>query len=360
MKKRFYDILFAVLAGLLVFTYSKQPVYNWDMIAYMGIVVEYAHPADIQSVHDIVYDDLKHEVPAKVYRDLTAPIEDREECLTSARAFEKELVFFRVKPLYCWLVYALYHSGVHLVTATLIPSLVAAFFILVLLYQWLALYVKRAVALAGALLLGLYPPFKELADLSSPDALSNLFILACMLMAARGYKGWWLPVLLVLSILARVDNFIFAGCMGYFIYLHGKKGVLMSLGIIAALIAGSIFLMPLLTGDSLDWFNNFAFMASAKDYIQHWKDVLYTFRHSPFDIAWAIMIVILLFTQRAKSATIIRVIAITSVLHMILFPSLQERFFVAYEFATVIMLLSYVVATYKMPGKLRPATDSLP
>ncbi|MCB0696241.1 MAG: hypothetical protein KDC07_02685 [Chitinophagaceae bacterium] len=347
MKNRIYNILLVALAGFIVLYYSQKPEYNWDMIAYMGIVTEYSEP-DMQKMHDEVYTSLQNETPAEIYNGLTADIEDRRDCLLAAAAFYDELEYFRVKPLYTGFVYALHKTGIPLVKATLIPSLIASFLLLIVLYALLSLYVQNPFALILTVILGLYEPFREITALSSPDAMSNLFIMLSLYLVAKQYKGIWLPVVLFFSVVSRVDNFIFAGVVSYFVYLQGKRNVLLLSGVIGAIGLAGVILIPVLMGDTPDWFMKFAYVASIGDYVQHWRDVFFLFRHSVYDmLVIAISIFLLIKTHGlAKKMTLIVLISVA--VHMLLFPSLQERFLVAYEFTLVTMLAWYVIAKYRI------------
>lgn len=347
MKKRGYDILIILLAGLLIFHYSRKPIYNWDMIPYMGVALEYSEP-DIHKMHDHVYAILKQEIPRSVYKTLTAKIEDRYDCLVNDKAFEEELGYFRVKPLYTIVVYALHKAGVHLVVATLIPSLIASFLLLMVVYIWLSKYIKKPLAVISTLLLGLYPPFREIAELSSPDAMSNLFILLSLYLAVNKKTDYRLILSLVLAVICRVDNFIFAGVMVYFTYLRGRENthLILKSALLAVLAVAGILFIPILAGDRPDWFMKFAYTASVHDYLHHWSDVLYIFRHSVYDIVMALVGVFLLIRTGSVTRHAATVICLSVLLHMILFPSLQERFLVAYEFALTIMLIKYMQQHY--------------
>lgn len=342
MTKRIYDALLIIIAGALVFAYSQKPEYNWDMISYMGVALNYSEP-DMQKVHDEVYATLEHETPANIYSGLTADIEERRVCLENTDVYTAQLSYFKVKPLYTGLVFLLHKAGIPLVEATLIPSFIAAFFLLIILYYWLTLYINRPWALLLTMLLGMYAPFREITELSSPDALSNLFLMLSLYMVARNIRNFWLPLTLALAIICRVDNFIFAAVITYFTYLKGKRNVLLSIGAIGILAAAGVIIIPMLTGNSIDWFRKFAYTASVGDYVQHWRDVFFLYRHSVYDIALTFVTLLLFAKTKGTTKTLINVIAISVCVHMLLFPSLQERFLVTYEFGIVAVFVSYMV-----------------
>jgi len=347
----FFDIAFIIIAAVFVLLTSKKPVYNWDMVAYMGVVVEYSEH-DMQKVHDSVYHALQHEVPPSVYYGLTNNIDDRHACLVNAKIFGSELSFFRAKPLYTFFVYLLHNTGISLVNATLIPSIIACFCMIILIYHWLSLYVKRPAAFILASLIALLPIFSLLDQYSTPDAISNFFVLASLFLLATHKKTSWIILCLLLSILARIDNFILAAVVIYFMFLKGKKNVLLSFIILGGVSVLCVILIPLLMGDKADWFTKFAFLTSPKDYIQHWRDLVYTLRH---DVMYLLLIPIVLFMLWKANAEIKKltlIIMVTVVTRLILFPSLQERFFAAYEF-TIILLFIHYMSLQPVFAKLR-------
>ena len=346
MRNRLLNTLFVLFAAALVLFFGEKPIYNWDMIAYMGVAVEYTEH-NPQKVHDSVYKALKEEVPAPVYRDLTANIEDRKECLENVNTFEDELSFFRAKPLYTFFVFLLHKVGVHLVMATLIPSIIACFFIMLLVYQWLGVYLKKPYAFVLALLVGFLRVIIELDRYSTPDAISNLFILWSLYLVATKADRRWIIASLLLCIAARIDNFIFAGVVAYFIYLRGTKNIGLKLLLLGALAAICVIGVPMLMGDKADWFTKFAFLESVPAYVQHWRDTIYLVRTDVFYILMILVTAFLIWKGNKEVKTILYLIVITIGVRMVLFPSLQERFFAAYEIAVLIILAYHLAGVFK-------------
>ena len=65
-----YFCFFACLLPIAIFAY-KHPSYNWDMLAYMALVVEIEN-GDINEVHKITYDNARQNIPVKEYDKLIA------------------------------------------------------------------------------------------------------------------------------------------------------------------------------------------------------------------------------------------------------------------------------------------------
>jgi len=357
MPKKLFDIVFIVLAGIFVFFMSKKPTYNWDMIAYMGVAVEYSEH-DIQKVHDSVYHTLRYELPHKIYNGLTSNMDDRHECLTNAKVFGQELSFFRTKPLYTLLVFLLHRMGVQLVTATLLPSIIACFGMIILGYFWLCVYLKRPFAFVAAIVLAVLPVFAELDRFSTPDAISNFFVLLSMYLIATKKKRVWIVTSLALATLSRVDNFVLAIVVAYFVYMKDKKNIVLKLALTGLIAGVCIIGIPMLLGDSADWFTHFAFLFSVKDYIRHWRDVIYILRTDLLYLTLMAMTAFLLWKADSDVKRILSIVIATVVIRLFLFPSLQERFFAAYEFVVVIMFFAHLTSIYHDIGINREVTTS--
>ena len=332
-------ILFILITLAFLLYIERHPVYNWDMIAYMGVVEEY-DGLNIEQAHDSVYNILKRETPDTTYIGLTKPIEDRYECLVNVNAYQNELGFFRTKPLYTFLVFVFYKLGVNLVTSTFLPSFLSCFLLMLLTYHWLNKVTTPLGALITATMLLLLPKLGELCRLSSPDALSNMLILFSLYLLNFEARRKWLYVVLALCLLARIDNFIFVIVVLGFLHLRRGKALLKPLLVLGLISVLSIVIIPMIMGDSYDWFMNFAFLFSVNDYVQHWRFLLYDFRY-PSYLFLVIVSVILFQSGDSRTLLLTKIIVITFSIRCILFPSLQERFFVAYEFGLVLLLVQY-------------------
>ncbi|HTN47015.1 MAG TPA: hypothetical protein VL098_11760 [Flavipsychrobacter sp.] len=326
------------MAFVFLFYTERHPQYNWDMIAYMGVVQEY-EGVGLRKAHDSVYNMIKRDLPKDAYNVLTAKVEDQYECLIDAKAYENELSFFRTKPLYTFTVYCLHKLGVNLVTATYIPSFFSCFVLILLIFHWLNQVTKPVVAFIIAVLLMLLPKFAELCRLSSPDAISNMLILLSIYLIHSKSKRIWIYIALAFSVLARIDNFIFVIVILGFQFFN-QKNTKMLLLVTAGVSLLALLLIPMLLGDSYNWFMKFAFLFSVDDYLRHWKFVLFDFRY-PSYMFIAIIAVLLLAFGNSTSKELTRMMLITFVIRCILFPSLQERFFIAYEFAVVVLAVHH-------------------
>lgn len=346
MPKRITDILFILLAAISVWYVSQKPIYNWDMIEYMGVALSYTDHND-QEVHDIVYNSLKKEVPPEIYNGLTKNIEERKDCLTNVKVFDDQMSFFRTKPLYTFCVFLLYKAHVPLVIATLVPSIIAAFVMLLIIYFWLSTFLQKGWAFILGLLFMCLPVFHELNCYSTPDGISNMFILLSLYLLATKYAHKWSMTMAGISVIARIDNFIYAAVLGYFLFLRKSKNLLVSLFIIVVLSIAVVIGIPMLLGDNANWFTKFAFLFSVHDYIHHWRDVIYLVRTNGLYLLLIGIVIWMYFKAEKTIVSTLQIIILTIAVHMLLFPSLQERFFGAYEFAILILFIQYLKTQFK-------------
>ncbi len=186
----------------------EKPLYNWDMLAYMAIV-EGAENSDPVVIHNKVYDEARRHVPADAYARLVDTLHPvRKQMLTDAAAFNKQLVYYTVKPLYTGLVYVFYKAGISLTAATVLPSVIAYFFTGVLLFYWLAKYLNMYAAILCSIFIMLMPALFNSAKLSTPDCLSSFLLFTAMYFILERRKIFPVFLFLLLSIFARVDNIV--------------------------------------------------------------------------------------------------------------------------------------------------------
>ena len=344
-KSYIYLLSLAIVAAVLIFFVSRKPLYNWDMIAYIGVVEEYSHN-DLEHVHKATYEAVRRQVPADVYDGLTASIEDRRECLMDATAFGNQLSFFRTKPLYTFLVFLFHKGGVPLVKATLLPSMIAGLLMLLVVCVWLARYMPPVLAASVSVLFGFLPIFRELVRTSTPDALSNMLILLSLYVIATRQPLRWTLLCLGFAILARVDNIVFAAVAVNYVYLRNYGSKLLRLASMGALLVTGLIGIPVLLGDSANWFTRFAFLFSVTDYVQHVRDMLYIVRTNPTYIIYALISLFLLLKGSKGTGTVVYIVVTTVLIRLFLFPSLQERFFGAFEFSMLILSVHYLSLRY--------------
>ena len=362
-------VIKAVFTILLV-AYSTilflNPKQNWDMLAYMAIALEYDGLEPVE-VHRETYQMAEQEIDSGQYKLLVSKdvSEYRQECFLDYTAFNHELDFYRVKPLYAGLVFVAYKLGMPLSMATFLPSVIAFFALGLLFFYSFRKELDQAwLHVLAAVFVLLFFPLADLARYSTPDALSNL-LLFLMFLVYFYRKGWFIILAIgALAVLARIDNLIpvLLLLLFYFYFLknddfklpHRKKIgliVLWMLGGVAVAVAlfGAI---SFVSGNSLEWVKLFNHTKSLSNYVEHIKAIPSDMKISGFLIILFISLFLFYFLDnRAKQIAL--VIYLSIFLRLILFPSFQERFFVAFELVLVLFSIAGVYQVHSSRKGLR-------
>jgi len=208
---------FSILKVLLHFSYAiflfficlfayRKPVYNWDMLAYMAIVIKMDHH-DINQIHKITYSTAKINIPSVEYGYLiTSPY--REKMADSPSDFYAQLPFYAVKPLYIGMVYLFYKAGCPLTISTVLPSIFGYFLVGLLLFHWLKKYCKLFFAFIYGVLI-MYSPFiVNIARISTPDGLSTFLLFTAFYFIVEKPSIIWMSLFFILAVFVRLDNII--------------------------------------------------------------------------------------------------------------------------------------------------------
>jgi hypothetical protein len=354
LSKCVVHIIFTLIAaGIIAVNY--KPIYNWDILPYMALALNHS-VSNSDSVHSRVYNvvhegQLKGEITNGTFGNLTKRIPFRVSCYENAHVFNAQLFYYRTKPLYNWLVWLLYSAGFSLIHATIIPSLAAAWGILLILYAWMSVYTRRITALVLTILVAMLPAFIELQNTSSPDALSAFLVLLTLYLLFTGKEKKWIWASLVLAVLCRVDNFIFAGVVFTFMYNPPLKRFPIVILFFVTIAVTAILIIPLLSGNSWSWFTHFKFLESHVQYYFHVRNVFRAFFADAYYWIWVALGLVLLTVNHKKVRQLMLIITASVIIRLVLFPSLQERFFVPYELALIMAMLMAVNGKSLQPGK---------
>ena len=210
--KRFIPLFLyaACLLPAAVFAY-RRPLYNWDMFGYMAVVLKGDIPNPIE-LHHRVYELARQNIPPVQFGYLCGSIH-RQKLATDPAAFYQELPFYSVKPLYTGLVYLIYHQGISLPKATVIPSVVFYFFTGMLLFIWFNRFRGWVFSFTASILIMYSLIMVELSRLSTPDAVSTFLLFSAFYCLIELRALSWMFIFFMLSILARLDNVITAAAV---------------------------------------------------------------------------------------------------------------------------------------------------
>jgi hypothetical protein len=229
IKKNFKDWTFYIYAALMlsisIYSYKKAE-YNWDMLPYMAVILQYDGNTNIEKIHSEVYSIAKQSVSKTVFDKLVDSTSAyRKSVFTDPAEFNQQLPFYVVKPLYTGLCYLFYKCGVSLPKATVLPSVISFFLISLILFYWIREYYKRVSAYIFSTLLMLCPFTLQAAKLATPDLLSALLLLSGIYSYMEKKHFKLAALFLLLSIFARLDNIIPVAIITLvIIYIENRTG----------------------------------------------------------------------------------------------------------------------------------------
>ncbi|TSE10287.1 DUF2029 domain-containing protein [Mesorhizobium intechi] len=211
---------FALYILLTAFTAWVMPDANWDMLPYLAVAEEGAHP-DAQALHDYAYSAVKAGVSAGDYKVLT---DDgggfRSHMRENAADFHSLLGMYRIKFLYAEILSTL--------SAVMSPveamRLVQVFSVLLFgAIALLWLHREKALALApvvGAVLI--MADFGDAARASTPDLLTSALLLGGLYAYVRG-RDVATAMLLFLAFMVRPDNIVFLAIFAVLLVVFRQK-----------------------------------------------------------------------------------------------------------------------------------------
>lgn len=206
------DLLLVVLMLLLSYVYSTRLQYNFDMVGYMAAVSKVKGHTQDDSLSAEVYGALKEEVTEAQFQQLTGGhgSQMRKTMFEDPQSLREMSSLYSFRVLFVYTIYLLNALGLPLTASTGVVSVCFFSLSLLLFYFGLRSFSKLpAMVLAlSVFAIATLPQVQLLATLSTPDMMSNFFLL---LIAFRYLKGASLAEITAYSILAlsvRPDNLI--------------------------------------------------------------------------------------------------------------------------------------------------------
>lgn len=323
---------------LLIITISAnaviKPSYNWDLIGYIGAVCSINETNALQ-IQDKTFEAVKLSVPDSIYNKLTRDDPIRIKSSSNAVYFNSVIDYYKVKPLYVWIVYLLHKTGFNIVLATVIPSVFSYFLLMIIFYNWIGRYLRGYQTLIVSAATAVVRPLSELAKFSTPDMLSSLLLFyALYLIAFKKNDLINMPVLFILSVLARPDNFVFwLVLIILFVFLEknaGKKKLIYSGA--ALLITGAFLLFVFAFDRNAGWLNKYTGIVFQASYLENLKKWVSDFRGSLLFYSLGASFLILAINGFRQLADRMRNLFLACiafiVIKFLIYPFFEERYFI--------------------------------
>ena len=341
------------LVGLAWYA-AVRPYHNWDMIPYVG-ATRALSGIEPGVLHKNVYKDLRLAVSLETFGALTEG-PHRGVVYENSEAFRQQLPFYQPRVLYIATVYLLALVGVDVFAATHIVSAIAVAGGLLLL-----LAAFRSRIRSG--LLFLVPPFAALLGLldtakySTPDGLAFLVMSLAVYLFLRGHRT--LFAVLPLCVLVRTDLILFVVVVTMYFWLSQQSRVLALIGLAAsAILAVGLSASYSYYEPAAVYYNTFVgaltypaeFTGSYRlsDHLGALETgVLKTLSDRAFLIFVAMsttLAAISYRSRRLRDVPRLRFLVGSSllfvVIHFVLFPEIEARFFVLQYMLVLLVLLS--------------------
>lgn len=344
MKTRIPALYFFLLIIITV-TLGFYPITNGDIPFYIATILKKqgVPDADLWVQTKSV---LKVEFPAQLFDFHADNIDHAEPGI---------MKFYYIKPLYGWMIFGIHQLGFSYSFSVLLPSLLAYFFIGVLLFRWIGTKLVPWQALLFSILFMLMGPLLIAARMSSPDALSNLVIFAVLYCLYQ--EKWTLHIyfLLFISVLVRMDNVLSVLVILTGMLFWPEKASPNKISLQTYLIGTTATI--LLTGglnvlleDNFWWILDAGYFSSAGHYVTQWQSAAFAFCNS-FLFLLIIMYLMLHIGHRIiireKNTWVLLIIAATIGVRSLLFPVLEERFFPAFYLTILIIIIDIVTVRRK-------------
>lgn len=204
--KQYLDYLFIAIISLFSFLLCfKKITYNWDFIGYMGVVNSYIEN-DSKNIHQKTFfildksiDTKKYELKSEGYRKVMS---------IDYKAFEENLSFYKIRPLYTGLIYVLYKLGFNLLYSIKLLTILPIIFILGMLYFSLKRETNnRQVAFLFSIFFVFSPLIIKITT-TTPDALSSMFLFMLSLTYYEQRNKFLQIIIMFLLVATRTDNFL--------------------------------------------------------------------------------------------------------------------------------------------------------
>jgi hypothetical protein len=219
-KRIIIAIYFLLILGLAIYKYIK-PYYSYDLIPYTASTIS-LEQSNKELIHKETYKTVKDALPGDVFKGLISG-EFGEKMYTDSISFNQTLNFYKVKPLYIFLIFGIYKLGLGIVETINLISVISYLGIATLLFMFI--YKLRS-GYFGILIISLLmvcQPFLLIAGRNTPDALSALIILLSLFLILDRQSRFVPGILLILSIAIRPDNLIISSILLIYFGLFSPK-----------------------------------------------------------------------------------------------------------------------------------------
>lgn len=342
-----------LLAGTLVAYFV--PYYDWDLVAYVGSAIA-LHENSAGKIRLESYAALQRELPEDDYLDIVNGSFFRSDVAKNSAHFHQQLRFYQIRPAYIRLLSWLHLLGIAYVKATRLLSVLALAGTGLLAFLWARRYIDEWQAAISIPFLMIAPVVFTSARTGSPDALSALVILFGTYEAVEHKRILLGSVSLLASLFLRTDNVIFVFLLLGWAAMFKIPMRSRTIACVAAILSVVIVLgvnhlehgyswSVLLRNTATPLVNpaETASQFSLADYLSATRDMVDEARESSV-MVFPFLAALALFSSRIqkKSKRLVGIVLLSWLAHVILFPHIEDRYFIA---GSVIIGIAALVAS---------------
>jgi hypothetical protein len=356
-------VLYILMLSAVAMRIYRTPTYSMDSIQYMGnaLLMEERDPVRI---HARVYGEVRRFVPkawsdALLGHEIGAPEgqnKSRQVRAADPYKFAEFLPLFAIRPLYNQTLWLVSKTGLGLVRAGIVLSVVPYFLLGVLTFVWLGKYMSPGLTLGFSILLMISPPLMSLGRDTTADALATLVAFGALYLIFEKRQLFPGMILLLASIYFRTDFVVLAGPV-ILVCLLERRIDLWKAVVLAAVAVASVLCINHFAGDygmGMLYYRNFSGVPvapgemtvhlTARDYFSALRGGITLMTESfflPFLLLGAVGIV--LKRMRGLFAVTLGYL----LLHFMILPNWQERWFGVFYLAMVVSAATTVGAVQR-------------
>ena len=370
-------LAFVSILGWTIVRASDRLVYNWDMLGYMALALEWEEE-DPAEVHRRTYAAARERLPERVFGGLVAPVrgvEDggvRFQRAKDPEAFTEHIAFYRARVLYTLLILGVHKCGAPLADTTWWISLASFGLTALVVLAWVARHVALVPAALVALGLAHSPALIETATFSTADALGTLVTCLGVFLFVERRARFAAAAVLTAAICVRPDAVIFNVFLIAGVFLLEPAGARPSVRFLLGWLAASLlayFAVQRFSG-SYGWWPLFwisfvrkevhpSRLPTAPDLGVYWevlsRQVTEALGSPVFVYAALALLGLFLwrrFGERAREnrhAVVLGTLLAAYLARYLLFPQLWDRFFAPFYVLVPLLLLSMLSTRLRSP-----------
>lgn len=216
-------ILLLISLFIIVYNGLNKPIYNFDRLFYMGIVLKMNKISPEES-HIIVINEFKNKLNNEEFRNKFTSSNYNKIILESKESYQQQLPLYTTKPLYLYFYYVVYKITGKILESGIYLNVFFYLFTYLLFFKILCRYTNFLLSAFLALLTFCNPLSLNVLSIGTPDVVASYFILLCFYFTIIHFKNiLYVLISLVLMIFTRNDNVVFS--LFFFIFLYRSNKI---------------------------------------------------------------------------------------------------------------------------------------